>query len=159
MTGAMELQPDDGPRSSLSIGPGFERCSGISLEFARRFAEGIGKLARNMSGDRRKKTRRLTARISEAAGLVGSTSGSRPSPNGSLSLFSIGSITRSWPFLQRCSRLHGAQMTVEGAIGLDMASQGVTLVLHTSWFNHSSWICTKEIAVIRVYGCRVFTSP
>ncbi|RRT55613.1 hypothetical protein B296_00017087 [Ensete ventricosum] len=61
----------DGPRSSLSIGPGFKRCSGISPKFASRFAEGIGKLARNTPGDRRKKTKRLTARMSEAAGLVG----------------------------------------------------------------------------------------
>ncbi|RWV79365.1 hypothetical protein GW17_00059510 [Ensete ventricosum] len=43
---AMKLQPDDGLRSSLSIGPGFRRYSGISSKFARRFAEGIGKLAR-----------------------------------------------------------------------------------------------------------------
>ncbi|RRT51124.1 hypothetical protein B296_00003882 [Ensete ventricosum] len=56
MTGAMELQPDDGPRSSLSIGPGFERCSGISPKFARRFTERIGKLAGNTQGDRQKKT-------------------------------------------------------------------------------------------------------
>ncbi|RZS13207.1 hypothetical protein BHM03_00044759 [Ensete ventricosum] len=41
----MKLQLDDGPRSSLSIGPGFGRCSRISPKFARRFAEGIGKLA------------------------------------------------------------------------------------------------------------------
>ncbi|RWW50627.1 hypothetical protein BHE74_00043097 [Ensete ventricosum] len=32
----MELQPDDRPRSSLSIGTGFGRCSGISPKFARR---------------------------------------------------------------------------------------------------------------------------
>ncbi|RWW07505.1 hypothetical protein BHE74_00024794 [Ensete ventricosum] len=37
MTGAMELQLDDGLRSSLSIGQGFGRCSGISPEFARMF--------------------------------------------------------------------------------------------------------------------------
>ncbi|RWV90229.1 hypothetical protein BHE74_00032704 [Ensete ventricosum] len=55
MTGAMELQLDDGPRSSLSIEPGFRRCSGISSKFARRFVEGIGKLAGNTPGDRRKK--------------------------------------------------------------------------------------------------------
>ncbi|RWW43036.1 hypothetical protein BHE74_00051342 [Ensete ventricosum] len=46
---------DDEIRSSLSIGPGFGRCSGISLEFAKRFTEGIRKLARNISGDYRKK--------------------------------------------------------------------------------------------------------
>ncbi|RWW42141.1 hypothetical protein BHE74_00052326 [Ensete ventricosum] len=71
MTGAMKLQPDDGPRSSLGIVPGFGRCSGISLEFARRFAEWIGKLAGNTLGDRRKKTERLATRMSEGAGLVG----------------------------------------------------------------------------------------
>ncbi|RWV91483.1 hypothetical protein BHE74_00045677 [Ensete ventricosum] len=71
MTGAMELQPDDGLRSSLSIGPGFGRCSEISSKFARRFPEGIGKLAGNTSGDRRKKTGRLTTRMSEAVGLAG----------------------------------------------------------------------------------------
>ncbi|RRT85163.1 hypothetical protein B296_00008955 [Ensete ventricosum] len=71
MTEVMELQPDDGPRSSLSIGPGFGRCSGISPKFARRFAEGIGKLTGNTSGDRRKKTKRLTTRMSEATGMAG----------------------------------------------------------------------------------------
>ncbi|RWW56034.1 hypothetical protein BHE74_00037306 [Ensete ventricosum] len=71
MTEAMELQPDDGPKSSLNIGPGFGRCSGISSKFARRFIEGIGKVAGNTLKDRQKKTGRLTARMSEAAGLVG----------------------------------------------------------------------------------------
>ncbi|RWV94955.1 hypothetical protein GW17_00042460 [Ensete ventricosum] len=71
MTGEMKLQPNDGPRLSLSIGPGFGRCSGISPEFTRRFTEGIGKLARNMLGDCRKKTIGLTARIPEAARLTG----------------------------------------------------------------------------------------
>ncbi|RZS14668.1 hypothetical protein BHM03_00046396, partial [Ensete ventricosum] len=46
-----------------------------------------------------------------------------------------------------------------GAIGLSMAGRGVTLVLHASWFNYSSWIRAKEIAAIRVYGCRALTSP
>ncbi|RWV79789.1 hypothetical protein GW17_00059025 [Ensete ventricosum] len=71
MTGAMELQPDDEPRSSLSIRSRFGRCSEISSEFARRFAEGIGKLARNMSGDCRKKTIRLVARMPESTGFAG----------------------------------------------------------------------------------------
>ncbi|RWW04840.1 hypothetical protein GW17_00031913 [Ensete ventricosum] len=71
MTGAMELQPDNGPRSSLSNGPGFGRCSGFSPEFARRFVEGIGKLAGNMLEDYRKKTIGLTARMREAARLMG----------------------------------------------------------------------------------------
>ncbi|RRT45283.1 hypothetical protein B296_00031415 [Ensete ventricosum] len=71
MTGAMELQPNDWPRSSLSIRPGFIRCSGISPKFARRFAEGIRKLVGNTSGDHRKKIERLTARMPEAAGLAG----------------------------------------------------------------------------------------
>ncbi|RWW37027.1 hypothetical protein BHE74_00057905 [Ensete ventricosum] len=67
----MELQLDDGPRSSFSIGSGFERCSGISLEFARRFTEGIEKLAENMSGDCRKKTIGLMVKMLEATGLAG----------------------------------------------------------------------------------------
>ncbi|RWW51796.1 hypothetical protein BHE74_00041816 [Ensete ventricosum] len=67
----MKLQPDDGPRSSLSIGPGFGRCSGISPDFIRRFTERIGKLAGNMSGDCQKKTIGLTARMPEAVGLAG----------------------------------------------------------------------------------------
>ncbi|RWW71929.1 hypothetical protein BHE74_00020297 [Ensete ventricosum] len=45
---AEKLVGNDGPRSSLSIGPGFGRCSGILLEFTRRFTEGIRKLAGNM---------------------------------------------------------------------------------------------------------------
>ncbi|RWW11030.1 hypothetical protein GW17_00025389 [Ensete ventricosum] len=44
---------------------------GLVMDFARRFTEGIGKLARNMSGDCRKKTIGLTARIPEATGLTG----------------------------------------------------------------------------------------
>ncbi|RZR90825.1 hypothetical protein BHM03_00018818 [Ensete ventricosum] len=70
MTGAKELQPYDGPRSSLSIGLGFGRCSGISPEFTRRFAEGIGKLAGSMSEDRREKTRKLIASMPEATRLA-----------------------------------------------------------------------------------------
>ncbi|RWW65059.1 hypothetical protein BHE74_00027672 [Ensete ventricosum] len=50
-------------------------------------------------------------------------------------------------------------MAIEGAVGLDMAGRGATLVLRTSWFNRSSCICAKEITAIRVYGCRAFTSP
>ncbi|RRT70717.1 hypothetical protein B296_00031113, partial [Ensete ventricosum] len=50
----MKLQPDDGPRLSLSIGPGFGRCSKISSKFAKRFTEGIEKLTGSMPGDRRK---------------------------------------------------------------------------------------------------------
>ncbi|RZS06666.1 hypothetical protein BHM03_00037360 [Ensete ventricosum] len=57
MTGAMELQPNDGLRSSLSI--------------VGRFVEGIGKLAGNMSGDCWKKTIKLVARMPEAIGLEG----------------------------------------------------------------------------------------
>ncbi|RRT45085.1 hypothetical protein B296_00054572, partial [Ensete ventricosum] len=68
---AMELQPDDGPRSSLSIGPEFRQCSGISPKFARRFDEGIGKLARNTPGDYRKKTIGLAARMSKAVKFTG----------------------------------------------------------------------------------------
>ncbi|RZR86308.1 hypothetical protein BHM03_00013488 [Ensete ventricosum] len=43
----------------------FGRYSGISSKFARRFVEGIGKLARNTLGDHWKKTGRLATRILE----------------------------------------------------------------------------------------------
>ncbi|RWV81829.1 hypothetical protein GW17_00056719, partial [Ensete ventricosum] len=68
---AEKLAGNNGPRSSLSIRPGFRRCSGISSKFARRFAEEIGKLAGNTPGDHRKKTERLAARMPEVAGLTG----------------------------------------------------------------------------------------
>ncbi|RRT73282.1 hypothetical protein B296_00003246 [Ensete ventricosum] len=42
----------------------------ISPKFARRFAEGIGKLTGSTSGDHREKTGRLTARVSEATELA-----------------------------------------------------------------------------------------
>ncbi|RWV86476.1 hypothetical protein GW17_00051626 [Ensete ventricosum] len=71
MIGAMELQPDHGPRSSLSIRSGFRRCSGISSEFAKRFVEGIRKLAGNMLGYCWKKTIGLAGRMPEAVGLAG----------------------------------------------------------------------------------------
>ncbi|RWW63388.1 hypothetical protein BHE74_00029437 [Ensete ventricosum] len=68
----MELQPYDGPKSSLGIGPGSDDVVEHRRECARRFAEGIGKLTRNALGDRRKKTIGLAARTPEAAGLGGS---------------------------------------------------------------------------------------
>ncbi|RWW36902.1 hypothetical protein BHE74_00058039, partial [Ensete ventricosum] len=43
---------------------------GSRREFARRFAEGIGKLAGNMKGDHWEKTRGLTTRMLEATGLM-----------------------------------------------------------------------------------------
>ncbi|RRT77886.1 hypothetical protein B296_00010244 [Ensete ventricosum] len=67
----MKLLPNNGPRSSLGIGSGSDDAMGFRREFARRFAEGIGKLTGNTSGDHRKKTKRLTARIPNAAGLAG----------------------------------------------------------------------------------------
>ncbi|RRT42663.1 hypothetical protein B296_00016070 [Ensete ventricosum] len=75
---------------------------------------------------------------------MASSSGLRPSSDGSMSSSSTGSIMKSRRFLQRCSQLH------EGAIGLGMAGLGVTLVLCTSRFNRSSWIRKKEIIAIRV---------
>ncbi|RRT61499.1 hypothetical protein B296_00035949 [Ensete ventricosum] len=68
----MELQPDNGSKSSLSIGPGSDDTVGSRREFARRIIEGIRKLTGNTLGDRQKKTIGLTARMSEAAGLGGS---------------------------------------------------------------------------------------
>ncbi|RZS28686.1 hypothetical protein BHM03_00062318 [Ensete ventricosum] len=57
--------------SSLSIRPGSDGAMGSRWEFARRFAEGIGKLVGNTLGDRQKKIGRFAARMSEAVGLAG----------------------------------------------------------------------------------------
>ncbi|RRT34495.1 hypothetical protein B296_00008702 [Ensete ventricosum] len=65
MIGAMELQPDDGPRSSLGIRPGSDDEVRPCRKFTRRFVEGIGKLAWNTPGDHRKKTRRLCRKLSD----------------------------------------------------------------------------------------------
>ncbi|RWV84803.1 hypothetical protein GW17_00053456, partial [Ensete ventricosum] len=61
-TGAMKLQPDDGPKSSLGIESGSDDAVGFRREFARRFAEGIEKLTGNTSEDHREKTYRKYAR-------------------------------------------------------------------------------------------------
>ncbi|RRT37229.1 hypothetical protein B296_00054457, partial [Ensete ventricosum] len=50
----MELQPNDGPRSNLGIGPSSNDVVGPRWEFPRRFVEGIGKLTGNMLRDYRK---------------------------------------------------------------------------------------------------------
>ncbi|RWV90118.1 hypothetical protein GW17_00047701 [Ensete ventricosum] len=71
MTGAIELQSDNGPKSSLGIGPGSDDVVGPHREFARRFAKGIGKLAGNTQRDRQKKTERLAVRMLKAARLAG----------------------------------------------------------------------------------------
>ncbi|RRT81937.1 hypothetical protein B296_00003280 [Ensete ventricosum] len=42
-------------------GQGLDDAEGARREFARRFTEGIGKLARNIPGDRRRKTVRFVA--------------------------------------------------------------------------------------------------
>ncbi|RWW11916.1 hypothetical protein GW17_00024444 [Ensete ventricosum] len=55
----------------LGIGLGLDDVVGPRHDFARRFAEGIGKLAGNTSIDHRKKTRRLFARIQEVVRLAG----------------------------------------------------------------------------------------
>ncbi|RWV91640.1 hypothetical protein GW17_00046067 [Ensete ventricosum] len=70
MTGSIELQLADGPRSSLGIGLGLDDAVGFRREFARRFIEGIGKLARNTPRDHREKTGRLAVSMSEATGLA-----------------------------------------------------------------------------------------
>ncbi|RRT49110.1 hypothetical protein B296_00035505 [Ensete ventricosum] len=61
----------NGLRSSLGIGSGSDDALGPCREFARRFTEGIRKLAGNTSGDRQNKTIRLAARMPEATGLAG----------------------------------------------------------------------------------------
>ncbi|RRT46575.1 hypothetical protein B296_00008077 [Ensete ventricosum] len=54
----------------LGIEPGLDDAVRLRREFARRFVEGIGKLVKSTSGDHRKKTKRLTARMSEVTGLT-----------------------------------------------------------------------------------------
>ncbi|RZR72833.1 hypothetical protein BHM03_00017559 [Ensete ventricosum] len=71
MTGAMELQPDDGPRTSLGIRLGSDDTVGPRREFAKRFTERIEKLVGNMPGDLQKKTIGFIAIMPEAIGLVG----------------------------------------------------------------------------------------
>ncbi|RRT32013.1 hypothetical protein B296_00032581 [Ensete ventricosum] len=66
----MKLQPDNGPRSSLGIGPSLDDAMGPRQEFAMRFAEGIGKLTESTLGDHRKKTRLLATRMLEVTGLT-----------------------------------------------------------------------------------------
>ncbi|RWW23348.1 hypothetical protein GW17_00012410 [Ensete ventricosum] len=91
MTGAMELQPNDWPRSSLSIRPGFIRCSGISPKFARRFAEGIRKLVGNTSGDHRK-----THRKNAGGCRIGRRFGLHPKKIGSGHRCALRRRTREW---------------------------------------------------------------
>ncbi|RRT67894.1 hypothetical protein B296_00005859 [Ensete ventricosum] len=72
----------DGVREFIGRRP---RLTGrLSRVVERRFVEGIRKLVRNTSGDHQKKTKRLIARIPEAAELVGNRSDrwvNRPYPD------------------------------------------------------------------------------
>ncbi|RRT35175.1 hypothetical protein B296_00017316 [Ensete ventricosum] len=63
MARSMKLQPDDGPRYSLGIGPSTDDAVGSHRKFARRFAEGIEKLTGNAKGDRQKEDRRTCHKI------------------------------------------------------------------------------------------------
>ncbi|RWV78291.1 hypothetical protein GW17_00060759, partial [Ensete ventricosum] len=63
MTRSMKLQPDDGPRYSLGIGPSSDDAVGPHRKFARRFTEGIGKLTGNAKGDRWEEDRRTCCKI------------------------------------------------------------------------------------------------
>ncbi|RWW26358.1 hypothetical protein BHE74_00011171 [Ensete ventricosum] len=53
---------------------------GPRREFAKRFAEGIEKLAGNIPGDRRKRTIRLILGMSKAIGLAGWVASVPPQP-------------------------------------------------------------------------------
>ncbi|RZR73494.1 hypothetical protein BHM03_00024977 [Ensete ventricosum] len=69
MTGSMKLQPDDGPRYSLGIGPSSDDAVGSRRKFARRFAEGIGNLAENTKGDCREEDQRTYRKIVGVYGM------------------------------------------------------------------------------------------
>ncbi|RZR73611.1 hypothetical protein BHM03_00026375, partial [Ensete ventricosum] len=58
----------DGPRYSLGIGPSSDDVMGSHRKFARRFVEGIGKLAGNTKGDCWEEDRRTCRTLSEVAG-------------------------------------------------------------------------------------------
>ncbi|RWW59581.1 hypothetical protein BHE74_00033477 [Ensete ventricosum] len=60
-----------GQDQASASGQGSDDVVGYRWEFVRRFAEGIIKLAGNMSGDRQKKIGRLAARMPEATELAG----------------------------------------------------------------------------------------
>ncbi|RWW56482.1 hypothetical protein BHE74_00036803 [Ensete ventricosum] len=75
MTVKMSYKPDMDPGSSLSIGPRFGQCDGSSSGVQLDFIEGIGKIARNMPGDRRRKTMRLAAGNAKGCRIMGVRSG------------------------------------------------------------------------------------
>ncbi|RZR98462.1 hypothetical protein BHM03_00027823 [Ensete ventricosum] len=95
----MELQLDDGSRSSLGIGPGSDDAVEPHQEFTRRFAEGIGKLAGNTLGDRQKKTIGPVARMSEAARLGGTLD--RPYPGNKAAASSYQRVNRPGQWVNR----------------------------------------------------------
>ncbi|RZS01033.1 hypothetical protein BHM03_00030831 [Ensete ventricosum] len=64
MAESMKLQPDDGPRYNLGIGPSSNNLVGSHRKFARRFTEGIKKLVGNVKGDRSKEDHRTYRKIS-----------------------------------------------------------------------------------------------
>ncbi|RRT33743.1 hypothetical protein B296_00055509 [Ensete ventricosum] len=63
MAGSIKLQPDDRLRYSLGIRSSLNDAFGSRQKFARRFAEGIGKLVGNVKGDRREEDRRTYRKI------------------------------------------------------------------------------------------------
>ncbi|RRT50916.1 hypothetical protein B296_00036810 [Ensete ventricosum] len=71
MIEAMKLQPNDGPRLSLGIGPGLDDVVEPRREFARRFTKGIRKLVGNMSRllEEDQKTHRKNARGCRIGGI------------------------------------------------------------------------------------------
>ncbi|RWV82446.1 hypothetical protein GW17_00056055 [Ensete ventricosum] len=60
---AEKLAGNDEPRYSLGIRPSSDDAVGSRRKFARRFAEGIGKLAGNAKGDRWEEDRRTCRKI------------------------------------------------------------------------------------------------
>ncbi|RZS16067.1 hypothetical protein BHM03_00048008 [Ensete ventricosum] len=63
----------------MGIGPGSDDVVGYRRKFARRFVGGIRKLTGNTSGDRQKKSRRITVRMPEVTELAGVNNGSAQS--------------------------------------------------------------------------------
>ncbi|RRT54839.1 hypothetical protein B296_00013131 [Ensete ventricosum] len=74
--GSMELQPDNGPSSDDEVGS--------RREFARRFAEGIGKLTGNTKGDHWEEDRRTCHKNARGYRIMWDSLGDSPKGSGSL---------------------------------------------------------------------------
>ncbi|RWV82541.1 hypothetical protein GW17_00055957 [Ensete ventricosum] len=124
--------------SSLGIEPRFRRCGGSSSVVHLNFTEGIGKIARNMLGDHRRRTVRLVVRNARSCQIVGVRSLSLVGPSeGDVwpMRFPIGcgarSIMMSYPTFWASEAPTGARVDVFRLLTLYSCS--VEVLAHRSW--------------------------